>query len=190
MEEVASTAAAWDVKAVLTLASLIVSPIAAFVALVLGIANWMRTGRVNKQTLSNNRAARFEAVHGTTLSSAINDLRTMVRSIRSKRPTLTSVGDAIAFCKGDLKPKITETENVFVSELKVLKTSELTQAPDLWAEATKGASWEVIWSVYGEILAATAIDKIPDAFDRLEAAVDAILTAAVKAREVENNIAQ
>jgi hypothetical protein len=156
------------------------------VSLIFNYLNWRRTGEVNARTHANNRAARFEAVHGSSISAIATQLRDIPHQISLSRSSFTSLTAAKKFAKDSLKIKLVTAENAMVNEAGLLSRSRLTVAGDHWKAATDPILWEDIWEAYAKLLGASSIDNVPPALDRISERVSEILQLVQTARENEN----
>lgn len=188
MEPALGEAAAWDLKSIATTASLIVSPLAAFAGLLFNLLNWLRTGAVDDRVNANNRATRFEAVHGVQINQALSELRSITRHISTSRIALTSLKQAKELARTELNPKITVAESILIHELGSLTASKISANPALWKEACDNSLWDKVRSAYHEVLTATSIDTVTKSLDALAKHITNIVAKLQKARENENSI--
>lgn len=152
------------------------------------VCNWRRTGGVNRRVQQNNRATRFEAVHGQLLNSTLADLRSVSKEVNTNLPSITSVQQAKTFAKKTLRTKINSAQHSLVMELGSLKDSDLSRSISNWNACTDNLVWDDIEKSYAALLGATSVVDVTRNLTDISHSVISISNSITVAREYENSL--
>lgn len=181
LREAAVSYWAFDRKDKLTIAGLLVT--FAFSCL-----NFWRTSQTNKRTRANNRAARFEAVHGATLNESVKELSEIAREISIAAIGLQDLEAGKTFFREKIRGRVTKAEHMVVNEIFQISSSSLAKDKDAWKAVAQSAEWDAIQTKQIDVLASSQVDVLLANLEQLKRSLVAISKTINERRAAENDV--
>ncbi|MGV1803794.1 hypothetical protein ACQZ6A_18170 [Agrobacterium vitis] len=150
--------------------------------------NFRRTSQALAGTRANNRAARFETVHGPVLNEVVKEINEIGREISIGKNGFTDLVSAQAFFRDKIKLRIIKAEHMVVNEIFRIGTSDLAKDKLAWQEVSKSVVWEDVTSTLSIFLSAPQLDVAIANFVKLQKDLEKIVEAIEVVRSSENNI--
>ncbi|WP_412474705.1 hypothetical protein ACK83U_00720 [Rhizobium sp. WW22] len=171
----------FELKDKLTIAGIVVT-------FLFSCLNFMRTSQALRGTKANNRASRFEVVHGPTLNEAVKEINETCREISIGVIGFTDLASAQTFFREKIRPRLRKAEHIVVNEIERIAISDLAKDQQAWKQVSKSERWDEVNANASTFLAATQLDVTIAQFELLKKSLGEITTAIEKVRSAENNI--
>lgn len=150
--------------------------------------NFWRTSQALKGTKANNRAGRFEVVHGPTLNEAVKEINEIGREISLAKISLVNVDEAKDLFRDKIRPRVIKAEHMVVEEIVRISASTLAKDKDAWKSVSKDSNWDDVNATSAVFLAVSKLDEAIAHFEKIKMSLAKITESIEQVRGAENEI--
>jgi len=150
--------------------------------------NFWRTTQALKGTKANNRAGRFEVVHGPTLNEAVKEINEIGREISLAKISLLNVDEAKDLFRDKIRPRVIKAEHMVVNEIARISASTLAKDKDAWKSVSKDTNWDDVNATLAVFLAVSKLDEAIAHFEKIKMSLAEITESIENVRGAENEI--